>query len=57
MDMLACLEDGQLTVLSTPSLSTIRVITLPSRYWTCWCVHAEMILLGTSTGEIVVVSE
>jgi hypothetical protein len=57
MDMLVCVEDGQLTLMNTPLLNTVRVVSLPSRYWTCWCVYAETILLGTSIGEVIVVSE
>lgn len=51
MDMLLCLEESQMTLLNTPTLSVVRCVSLPNnRVWTYWRWLPDTVLLGTSAG-------
>lgn len=58
MDLLLCLEECQLTLLSTPNLTVVRTVSLPNnRIWTCLQWYPDTVLLGTQAGEIIMVTE
>ena len=57
MDFILCLEDSQLMMLSTPTLTTIKVLDLPQKEFTCWTMYLKNILIGTSNGELIVINK